>query len=179
MSDHDSGAGRIALREFQKQIAERLQHAQRAGADARPVIGVSTARGQWLFDLAQMAEIIAPPELTPVPLVRSWYLGLIHHRSHFIGVVDLDAFAGEQACEWTANDRLLVLSPALSPRCAIRVSSVHALLDLAGLRPAAPDPDAPHWASARFHSGTDPRCWTRVDVAALLRDPCFIDIGLY
>ncbi len=179
MAGPASGTRRPALRDFQQQIALRLQHAKQAGAHARSAIAVSTTHGHWLFDLAQMAEIIAPPDITPVPLVRPWYLGLIHHRSQLIGVVDLDACAGAPASNWQVNDRLLVLSAALPLHCAIRVSSVHTLLDLSRLRPAMADAGAPHWACERFHDGADPRCWSRVDVRSLLHDPHFIDIGQY
>lgn len=176
MTESPPPVRRPTLREFQQRLAERLQQARQATEGGASAIAVSTAQGHWLFALAQMDEIIAAPALTPVPLTRPWYLGLIHHRSELIGAVDLDAFLGAPTADAQPADRLLLLSPALSLRCAIRVRRVHSLLDLARLNPVPALPGAPAWAGPRF-ADRHQTVWTRVDAAALLTDPAFLDIG--
>lgn len=169
---------RPSLREFQKQLASRLQQAQQVGAGVAAVVAVSTARGHWLLNAAQVVEIIAMPALTPVPLTRPWFMGLIHHRSRFISVIDLDAFVAGPVSEAHTGDRLLVLPPASSMHCALRIARVHTLLDPSPWQAAGRTPHAPRWTGTRLTDG-EQRCWTRIDVDALLRDPQLIDIGLY
>lgn len=164
-----------ALREFQQQLAQRLQQARQSPAGLSTAIAADTGQGRWLFELPQTAEVITPPAPTPVPLARPWYLGVIHHRSEITGVIDLDGFLGAPVIPWRATDRLLVLASTLSPRCAIRIARIHTVPALSQLRMLAPDPASPAWVSARL-ADTDGVCWSRVDVAVLLRDPAFIDI---
>lgn len=170
---------RTTLRDFQQQLAHRLQEAQQAVDAPASAIAVSTIRGHWLFELMQVSEVLAPPEVACVPLTLSWYLGLMHHRGQFVGVIDLDGLLGAPVGEWLPGDRLLLLSPALPLRCAIRVARVHKLLDLSGLQPADPEPLAPSWARFRLAEADGRHCWTRVDAAAMLGDPAFLNIGQY
>lgn len=144
---------------------------------ASAAIAVSTPAGGWLFGTAQLAEIIALPELTPVPLTRPWYLGLFPHRSLLTGVIDLDAFAGAAPVDALPTGRLLVLSPTLPVRCAIRVARVHAMVDHARWQVLPHDTKRPAWTVATLQ---DPqrRRWTLVDAAALLREPAFLEIGV-
>lgn len=175
MTPPDARARPPALREFQQQLARRLQQARQSPAGLSTAIAVDTGHGQWLFELSQTAELITPPAPTPVPLARPWYLGVIHHRSEITGVIDLDGFLGAPVVPWRATDRLLVLAPVLSPRCAIRITRVQTLPAAAQLRMLARDAASPAWVSARLADG-DGGCWNRVDAAALLRDPVFLDI---
>lgn len=165
-----------ALREFQQRLAQRLQQARQSPAGLSTVIAVDSGRGQWLFELAQTAEIITPPAPTPVPLVRPWYLGVIHHRSEITGVIDLDGFLGAAVAPWRATDRLLVLAATLPLRCAIRVARVQTLPDRSRLTALPRSPQTPAWVTARL-ADSGGACWNSVDAAALLRDPAFIDIG--
>ncbi len=167
-----------SLRAFQQQLTRRLQQAGQAPASATAAVAVSTPLGGWLFDTAQLAEIIALPEIAPVPLTRPWYLGLFLHRSQLTGVIDLDAFAGAAPVEALPTGRLLRLAPMLtiSFRCAIRVMRVHAMVDYARWQVLPREPGRPAWVVATLE---DPqgRRWTHIDAAVLVRDPAFLDIG--
>lgn len=175
MTPPEARARQPALREFQQQLAQRLLLARQSPASLSTAIAVDTGQGHWLFDLSQTAEIITPPAPTPVPRVRPWYLGVIHHRSEITGVIDLDGFLGAPVPPWCATDRLLVLAPALSPRCAIRIARIQTMPATSQLRMLERDPVAPAWVPARL-ADSDGGCWNRVDAAALLSDPAFIDI---
>jgi chemotaxis signal transduction protein len=176
MARPESRTRQPALREFQQRLSQRLQQARQSPAGLSTTIAVETGRGQWLFQLAQTAEIMAMTAPTPVPLVRPWYFGVIHHRSEITGVIDLDGVLGAPVAPWRATDRLLVLATTLPLRCAIRVVRVQTLPDLARLSVLPRTPDAPSWVTSRLADG-DGGCWDSVDADALLRDPAFIDIG--
>jgi twitching motility protein PilI len=176
MAPSESRTRQPALREFQQRLSQRLQQARQSPAGLSTAIAVDSGCGQWLFALAQTAEIIALTVPTPVPLVRPWYLGVIHHRSEITGVIDLDGLLGAPVAPWRTTDRLLVLATTLPLRCAIRVVRVQTLPDPSRLSVLPRTPDAPSWVTSRLADG-DGGCWDSIDADALLRDPAFIDIG--
>ncbi len=169
-------ARHAGLRDFQQQLAHRLQQAATVRGQIQDCIAASTGTRHWLFELACAAEVIAVPALTAVPFTRPWYLGLINHRGELAGVVDLDGLSGAPVQPWCATDRLLVLSPALPLRCAIRLSHLTGIVDRTAMREAGRDHDLPDWSPLSLE-GADGvrRAW--VDIDALMRDPVFIDIG--
>ncbi len=164
------------LRDFQQQLSRRLQQvADLHGATQDCVAGATAAR-HWLFDLAFIAEVIAVPAITAVPFTRPWYLGLINHRGDLAGVIDLDGLTGASVAPPRDGDRLLLLSSSLPVRCALRVAQLGGTLDRASLRELAPDTALPAWGSASYEDAAGTRRhW--LDIAALLRDPAFIDIS--
>ncbi len=171
-----AAAGHAGLRDFQQQLAQRLQQATAVRGQTQDCIAASTAARHWLFDLASTAEVIAVPALTTVPFTLPWYLGLINHRGELAGVVDLDGLCGAPIQPWCATDRLLVLASALPVRCAIRLSHLAGIVDRQVMRQTARDRSLADWSPLSFE-GTDGvrRAW--VDIDALMRDPAFIDIG--
>lgn len=176
MESASACARTAGLRDFQQQLARRLQQAASERGSTRDCVAVSTGVRHWLFDLGCAAEVIAVPALAPVPFTCAWYLGLISHRGELAGVIDLDGVAGAPVRPWRETDRLLVLSPALPLRCAIRLSQLAGIVDRAAMRAIAREPGLPDWAPAS-HEDADGmrRAW--VDIDALMRDPAFIDIG--
>ncbi len=165
------------LRDFQQQLSRRLQQAASLRGTVKDCVAGATATRHWLFELACIAEVIAVPAMTAVPFTRPWYLGLVNHRGDLAGVIDLDGLTGAPVPPPHERDRLLVLSPALPVRCALRVAQLGGTVDRASLRAAAADPALPAWASMRYEdaAGTP---HSRVDIDALLCDPEFIDISL-
>jgi twitching motility protein PilI len=169
-------ARHAGLRDFQQQLARRLQAAAAVRGTTQDCVAASTAARRWLFDLACAAEVIAVPTLAAVPFTLPWYLGLISHRGELAGVIDLDGLTGAPVTPWADTDRLLVLSPALPLRCAIRVSQLTGIVDRAALRAAPRDPVLPGWSPWSYDDDDGVRrAW--VDLDALMRDPAFIDIG--
>lgn len=169
-------ARHAGLRDFQQQLARRLQQAADLPGARQGCVAVSTASQQWLFELAYASEVIAVPALTAVPFTQPWYLGLINHRGELIGVIDLDGLTGAAIPPPCDTDRLLVLSPTLPVRCAIRVAQLTGIVDRAALRAVGREPQLPAWSPSTYEDGAGlRRAW--VDIDALMHDPAFIDIG--
>ncbi len=164
------------LRDFQQQLSRRLQQAAELRGTAQDCVAGATAARRWLFDLAFIAEVITLPPITVVPFTRTWYRGLVNHRGDLVGVIDLDGLSGAPVPPSHPGDRLLVLSPSLPVRCALRVAQLGATVERLSLRAVAPDPELPPWASTRYEDaagiGYD---W--IDIDALLHDPAFMDIS--
>ena len=77
---------RTSLRDYQRDLAERLRSAQ--GAVNASMLGVQVDDEAWLVDLREAGEVIPVPPITPLPLTRPWFKGLANIRGNLYSVVD-------------------------------------------------------------------------------------------
>ena len=120
-------AKRVSLREFQKDLVERLSSARR-GEVARAVLGVQAGLEYWLLDLGDAGELMPTPALTHVPLTRPWFDGIANIRGTLYAVVDFSAFQGGQAIAPSGDNRLLLVGGRFGINSALRVSRALGLL---------------------------------------------------
>ena len=86
------GETKTHLREFQERLSERLRNASGTSRAAR--LGLAIGDQRWLVDLAEAGEIVPiPTQMTPVPLTRDWFKGLVNLRGTLFGVSDLMRFS--------------------------------------------------------------------------------------
>lgn len=168
------------LRQYQMQLLERVQAAKTGAAVGGSVLGVLIGQRRCLLELTQISEIVTLQAITPVPLARPWYLGLANIRGALTGVVDLAQFQG-RAGGGGADSRLVTIAPSLGFPCALRVERVLGLRKLAGMTALPADADggngAAGWCAQRYADG-DAQQWDRIDLARLVREPRFLQVGL-
>ncbi len=186
-----------------------LQHASRADpVPSMPPVGAAllgfAAGGQrWLVDPGQDVQVIDAP-ITPVPLTRPWYLGLVLLGQRMIAAIDLAGLGGAEPGARKPVERLLLLPERW--HTALRVERVYGLRDAAGLRAndahpfsatsassTAPAPSTQSAPPARSASSVptaalpwcgatcfdaDGQCWQVLDVAQLCTSPVFLQAGI-
>jgi len=177
----DGTERRSRLRQYQVQLLERMQAAKTGANVGGRELGVLIGGRPCLLDLTQIGEIVPPQPVTPVPLTRDWYQGLANIRGNLTGVIDLARYQGQGA---GADDspaserRLITFAPGLGFNCALLAGRVLGLRKLADMQAAASPADgAPAWCGQQFDDA-DGQCWTRIDLAQLVRDPAFLQVGL-
>jgi twitching motility protein PilI len=178
-----SRAGSIARRErrreFQVSLSERLHRAQSLPV-ASSMLGLQIGPSRLLVDLAGAGEILALPTITPVPLVKPWYRGLINVRGNLLGVVDLSLFANGPATPLDQESRVLSLGAELRFASGILVSRMLGLRHSADLvrvadgQAVAPSPFEP-WLRSRLVD-KDGGLWDELDLRALTRDERFLRV---
>lgn len=89
---------------------------------------------RWLVDPSRGVQVI-DAAITPVPLARPWYLGLVRRRQCLFGAIDLGGLAGRPVPPLKREERLLVLPEAFG--IALRVERVQGLLNAHALSGAA------------------------------------------
>ena len=173
-----SRAARLDLRSFQQELASRLASKTAAQVESSR-LGVASAGTLWLIRLPDAAEVIAVPTIVPVPLTRSWFLGLANIRGNLHGVVDFAAFLGGPSVAQGHAARLILLARGGDggDSAGIVVERVLGLRNLAQFAPLASEPDVPAWHVARWQDG-DGRAWQEIDLALLARDPAFLHVGV-
>jgi twitching motility protein PilI len=179
-------AKRISLREFQRDLSERLVSARR-GEGAQALLGIESGAddlpggSHWLIDLADSGEVAPLPQLTPAPLTKSWFAGIANIRGVLYSVVDFSAWRGGAPTPINAQSRLLLVGARHGINTALLVRRALGLrpqlqMHAASEAKVGPDETTP-WLGGRFKDAQDV-IWTQLRIPALLADPNYLDIAL-
>ena len=163
------------MREFQRQLVERAQHARSGNNSEQMRLAVQAGDQQLLLDIAHAAEVIPYEGVKRVPHTVAWFLGLINCRGRINGVMDFSGFMGHPLKPLQDSDRLLVLSDALAVPCALRVSRVTGLVNLSDFSLQSRPAGEPHWVRSVFFD-RESCAWRLLDLPRLMDDPKFLDV---
>jgi twitching motility protein PilI len=167
----------VKLREFSTQLAQRLKEAPNLPTEPTR-LAVRIANENYLVEMALASEIVALPEIAPVPWTRPWYRGLANVRGRLVGVVDLMQMSGREPLAAEQSMQLLVLGETLGVNTGILISrafGIRNLKDLMLLPPAGPEAAA--WAQLRYRE-PDGGALTELDLRELARSNAFASIGV-
>jgi twitching motility protein PilI len=170
---------RSRLRQYQVQLLERMQAAKTGAAVSGRELGVQIGGRLCLLDLTQISEIVPLQPVTTVPLAQDWYLGLANIRGSLTGVIDMARYQAQDAGGTPAAERrLITFAPGLGFNCALLAERVLGLRKLSDMEAAeTPADGAPLWRSQHFNDA-EGRQWTRIDLAQLVRESRFLQVGL-
>jgi twitching motility protein PilI len=170
-------SGRSKLRDFSTQLAERLKAA--ASAPTVPLrLAVRIGPRDFLLDMNAAAEVVATPEITPVPWTRPWYRGLANVRGRLIGVVDLMHLSGRGPLPPEQSQQLLVFGEALRINAGILVTRAFGLRNLNDLESlGGPVEGALAWEAARWRD-LDGNQLTELNLGGLVASEAFATIGI-
>ena len=166
--------GRVSLRDYQRELAERLRNADSARAASK--LGVQVGEQNWLIDLAEAGEVMPVPPITPVPLTRHWFRGVANVRGNLYSVVDFTEFLGTGVSRGGEQARLVLLGERFRSAAALLVERSLGLRNPAQLRAREPTSAAAAWLRAEYEDEVGAR-WNELDVGALVRDAAFLAVG--
>jgi twitching motility protein PilI len=166
-------AERISLRDYQRELAERLRSGQENRSTSKLAVRVGTEN--WLVDLADAGEIIPVPRITPVPLTRSWFKGIANIRGNLYSVVDFSAFLGGAESTVTDQSRLLLISDRFRTGAALLIDRSLGLRNAAQLRGHSNGNAGKEWVKAEV---IDPEggSWKELDMSKLVQHPEFLGV---
>jgi twitching motility protein PilI len=165
---------RLSLRDYQRELAERLRQADSTRSASK--LGVQVGSESWLIDLVEAGEVIPVPPITPVPLTRSWFRGVANVRGNLYSVVDFSAFVGVGTVELTDRARLVLLGDRLRSAAALLVDRSLGLRNPAQLRVRPPAGEQPAWVRAQYDDESSGR-WREIDVRQLVQHEQFLSPG--
>ena len=172
---------RSRLRRYQAQLLERMHDAQSGAAASGRELGVQFGASRCLLDLTQIGEIVPWQPPSPVPMARDWYLGLANIRGNLTGIIDFARYLDYAPTPPGADSRIITFAPGLGFNCALLVERVLGLRKLDDMAAAPETADlsasAPEWRRQQFQDG-DGQSWIRIDLALLVREPRFLQVGL-
>ena len=167
-------ADRTSLRDYQRDLAARLQNA--AGTPVASRLGVQVCAERWLIDLRDAGEVIPVPPVTPVPLTRPWFRGVANIRGNLVSVVDFAAFLGVGTASAGEHARLLLLNERFRMGCALLVDRSLGLRSDAQLSERARAAAHPPWLRAEYDDALG-ESWRELDLAQLAQDPAFLSVA--
>ena len=166
-------AVRISLRDYQRELSERLKGAATGRSASR--LGVQAGAEAWLVSLADAGEVIPAPAITPVPLTRNWFRGVANIRGKLYGVVDFPAFLGGEPVAPGEQVRLLLLGEKFRLGSALLVDRLLGLRGAEDFEARAVSGGAP-WLKGEY-GDKDGRQWKELDVPKLVQDPTFLEVA--
>ena len=134
-------------------------------------LGILIGQDHWLVEMVDISEVLSLPELTVVPLTRSWYCGVANVRGNIYSVADLGAFMD---CGMTARDaqsRVLLIGQKYNFNTGLLVAKV------LGLRHSV------NWQCSEengitLYQDSSGQKWQKLDIKQLIQRPEFIQIGV-
>ncbi len=161
---------RIDLREFQQGLIDRMRDQGRSG-DQITTLGVEIAGRNWLVDMHDLGAVLPLPPLTPAPLTKPWFLGMISVRGALYGVTDLAAYRQEGRASLTTASRVMLVAERYAFNAALLVDRVKGLRNSRAWAQSKSDGQL-HYRDEQGNS------WGRLDIAGLLGQPGFLQIGV-
>jgi twitching motility protein PilI len=169
-------AARVDLRSFQQELATRLA-AKTAAQVESSRLGLASGSERWLIRLSDAGEVIAVPQIVPVPLTQRWFLGLANIRGNLFSVIDFPAFLGNAPVVLDNLARLILLNTRGGEQNAgIVVQRVLGLRNLAQLSPVHDDTKRAEWHVARWIDA-EGVTWQEIDLGKLSRDAAFLQVS--
>ena len=166
-------AARISLRDYQRELAERLRNAE-VGRSAS-MLGVQVDDEAWLVDLREAGEVLPVPPITPLPLTRSWFKGLTNIRGNLYSVVDFPAFLQRRPVVHGDQARLLLFGERFRLGAALLIDRSLGLRNPEKLERR--DGELPAWVRAQY-ADAEGRLWKELDLSQLAQHPDFIGVGV-
>lgn len=161
---------RFNLREFQQSVLDRLQAQVAGGSSHASTLGVQVGEEYWLVDMADISEVLPLPQLTPVPLTKSWYCGVANVRGNLYSIIDLSVYHGGAPIPHEGQSRVLLAGQKYAFNAGLLVSRV------LGLRNAREWEREEKDGQIHLLDGHG-QVWRQLDMAQLLQQPEFLQIG--
>lgn len=148
------------------------------------------SRGQWagiafrvgarrfVSPMQEVAEVLRPPTVSPVPHARNWLRGVANIRGTLMPVVDLSAFFGLGSAAGSALARVLVIAHG-EAHTGLLVDELVGMRHFDEAAARAPTDaeyrgSGPAAAYVEAVLETDTSPWPVFSMAALARDPAFL-----
>jgi twitching motility protein PilI len=140
-------------------------------------LGFQVGSDNWFVNLADVSEVIPPPNYVEVPQTQPWFRGVANIRGKLYSVADFSAFQGLEPIGPGMERRVILVHEKLIEGSALLVSRMLGLRNPETFEREPDDADAPPWLKGRFR---DPNgvIWRELDLNALVRESRFLEVGL-
>jgi twitching motility protein PilI len=161
---------RFDRREFQQGLLNRMQEQAVSGTQVA-TLGIIIGNDNWLVEMSDISEVLSMPELTIVPLTKSWYCGVANVRGNIYSVADLGAYMDCGKTLHDAQSRVLLIGQKYNFNTGLLVAKV------LGLRNSVSWPSSEENGVMKYQDSSGQK-WQKLDIKQLIQQPEFIQIGV-
>lgn len=170
-------ANTLDLRQYQQEILSRMGAVARTGQTGQSRLGVLIGSEQVLVDMSQIAEVLPLPEIFPVPLTKSWFMGIANIRGNLYGISELHHFFHGAAAANAPDKRVLLLNPDITSNVGLVVDRLLGLRDIAGMKQKKTKKSVGHgYFSVQYQDQTG-GVWKLLDCAAVANSRDFVHLS--
>jgi twitching motility protein PilI len=168
----------VKLREFSTQLAQKLKEAPNLPTEPTR-LAIRIGAENFLVEMSMASEIVAIPEIAPVPWTRPWYRGLANVRGRLVGVIDLMQMTGREPLANEQAQQVLVFGESLAVNAGILISRAFGIRNLKDLTPLDAEPSRARadWEHARYRD-IDGLALTELNLRELAGSGAFASIGV-
>ena len=166
-------ARKFNLREFQTDLARRMQAAAHAPAQASR-LGFQAAGANWLVSLEEIDEVMPLPEIVATPGTKRWFRGMTNIRGNLYAVTDLSDFLEGTSTQESSDTRLLLVHRKHGVNAALVIQRSLGLRQIGQFERL--DAQAEWSCCANRYQETGGPDWLEIDLPRLLADPAFLSV---
>jgi twitching motility protein PilI len=170
-------AKKLDLQAYQENILARLKALEQShGTETASRLGVQVGEDFWLLSLRDVGEVLAMPDIHPIPLTRSWFMGMANVRGNLYAVTDLSAFLGGRPVRLSLESRLLLAGSRFGVNAAFLIDRLLGLKSIAEMTPAHNKEHTSDWALQQYTDASG-QVWRELAMATLLNSATFMQVA--
>ncbi len=168
-------ARRTSLRDYQLSVAARLRDLASRNAVASK-LGFQVGADSWFVSLTDVSEVIPVPDIMPVALTKAWFRGVANVRGNLYSIADFSAFQGAELIGLGTERRVILITERQIAGSGLMVSRMLGLRNPEQFVIESVSDTLPLWVKGIYRDATGAR-WHELDVAALVREERFLEVG--
>lgn len=168
---------KLNLQAYQQDILAKLQNLAAGGQTASSSkLGIRSGGTDWLVALGEISEVLPVPDVMPVPLTHSWFMGMANVRGNLFALTDLAAFAGRVPTHVTSESRVLLVHNRFGINSGLLVDRLIGLRNLDEMQAQDSSKDSPAWQLRRYKDASG-QGWDELDIGVLLSQNEFMQVA--
>jgi len=167
---------RISMKEYQVALSEKLGDAAMTRSIST-VLGVLVGEDRWLVHMNDVSEVLQMPEITPVPLTHSWFLGVANVQGIVYGIADLAAYFGGAHTKVEQKTRILLVSPRFEVNSGLLIGRTLGIRNVTDFKRVVDDGTHSQMGVAGIFKDKRGEIWYELNLQDLVRDEGFLQVA--
>lgn len=164
----------LNLRQYQEDILARLQSVVANKEESSSRLGVGVGKYNLLINLSEISEVLPTPELHPVPMTASWFLGVSNVRGNLYGVSDLSQLTNQSPTPKTTNSRVLLVNQDIVPQVGLLIDRLIGLRTYDQFKIKKTKKQLSPWFKPYTYIDSDGTQWNEFDCYELINSKEFM-----
>ena len=146
-------------------------------ASSTTVLSMLISGERYLVHMQEVGEVIQVPEIVPVPLTYSWFLGIINVHGNLYGITDLGVYLGGAPEPFDSKSRILLVSSNYKINSGFVVSNLLGIRSLSEFEHDQLVTEQLPRGVSQVYKDQEGKSWYQLDLRTLIREKHFLQIA--